>query len=262
MLIKEWLPRSLRRPLSALVARVEPWLASRLDAVVLADEGTGERFAHTGRPVLVVHNFPWLELGAQDDQEPPQHDVLYHGTLPTYNIDPILSTAQRLRERGVRARWCLAAREFGEAEQATLDERLTAAGVRNEFTLHFNLPFPEIPGLVRSARIGFIALPDEEKFRRNLPRKLFEFMSLGRPVVVSDLPPIRRLVGDAGCCLLVPPGDIAGYADAVQRLLSDPALAEEMGRRGRELIRERLNAEREISPYLALCRRLTDSADG
>jgi len=41
--------------------------------------------------------------------------------------------------------------------------------------------------------------------------------------------------------LAVPPRDIAGFAAAVDRLLADRELRRRLGRRGRELVRERFS---------------------
>ncbi|MDQ6915959.1 MAG: glycosyltransferase [Actinomycetota bacterium] len=258
MLIKQWLPRPLRRPLSWLVGVLEPWLAARLDGMTVADTLTAERFRRSGRrPVIVVHNFPWRSMAESPVSSQWRYDVTYHGSLPPYHVDAILETARLLRERGLAVRWCLAAREFSDAEQRELRERVAAAGLEREFTLLFNLPFGQMPELMAATRLGFIPLPDTPKFRRNIPRKIFEFMGAGRPAVASDLPATRRVVGDAGCCLLVAPGDERAYADGLERLLRDDALADELGRRGRLLIQQSLNAETQLDPYVRLCASLS-----
>jgi glycosyltransferase involved in cell wall biosynthesis len=256
ILLKEWLPRPARTILSTVVRRLEPWCAARLDAVTLADEGTASNFAGIDTPLIVIYNFPWLEmLGSADDVE-PEFDVSYHGSLPQLYLDPLLATAQILNDRGVHARWCLVARDYRDEERAALEDRIRGIGLLDRMTLRYNQPFTEMPKLLRASRLGFIPLPDRPKFHRNLPRKLFEYLAAGRAAVVSDLPPIRRLVGDAGCCVLVRPGDPVESADALQELLAAPDLAREMGERGRRLVAERLNAEREVGPYVDLVRRL------
>jgi len=70
------------------------------------------------------------------------------------------------------------------------------------------------------------------------PLKLYAYLSCGRPVVLSDLGEFvdADLVRVSGAGLLVPPGDPEALAEAVGKLLSDPALRSEMGRRGREAI--------------------------
>jgi glycosyltransferase involved in cell wall biosynthesis len=256
MLQKQWVPKALRKPLSKLVAVLEPWLAARLDATLFADTLTPERFAGRVPRLLVVHNFPWRSLAEGANSNEWRYDATYHGSLPTYHAEAIIETARILRDRGRRLRWCIAAREYERDEQEWLREQVEAAGVEEDFTLLFNIPFEQIPGVLAETRFGLIPLPDTPKFRRNIPRKVFEFMAVGRPAVVSDLPPTRAVIGDEDCCLLVPPGDETAYADGLELLLADPDRAEEMGRRGRRLILERLNAEHELGPYVELCREL------
>jgi hypothetical protein len=253
MLIKEWLPRPLRKPLSRVVGVVEPWLAGHLDAVITADPSTAARFRERGRPVVLVYNFPALSFGDEPEVAEPSFDVTHHGSLPGYTLRNVIATAVELQRRGADPRWRLVTRSGSQTQQQQMREQLAAASLGSSFTLEFNLPFGRMPGVVADTRVGFIPLPDEQKFRHNIPRKLFEFMALGRPVVASDLPPIRALVGDAGCAILVRPGDAAGYADAIQSLLHDPVRAREMGQRGRALILDQMYAEEELKPYLALC---------
>jgi glycosyltransferase involved in cell wall biosynthesis len=51
------------------------------------------------------------------------------------------------------------------------------------------------------------------------PLKVAEAMASHLPVVASDFPPVRELLGDAG--ILVPPGDVASLADAIAGLAND-----------------------------------------
>lgn len=69
------------------------------------------------------------------------------------------------------------------------------------------------------------------------PNVVLEAMSVGLPIVVSDIPGMRSVVGDAGI-LLDDPDDVDGLAAAIRRVLDDPALA----RRMREASVERARA--------------------
>ena len=62
------------------------------------------------------------------------------------------------------------------------------------------------------------------------PLKLFEYMAAGRAIVASDLPSIREVLHDGVDALLVVPGDANDLADALRRLLGDPALAAQLAR--------------------------------
>jgi len=63
-----------------------------------------------------------------------------------------------------------------------------------------------------------------------------EAWSLGKPVVGCDIPAVQCVVDEGRDGLLAPPSPEA-IADRIVRLLEEPALRAEMGRRGREKVR-------------------------
>jgi len=63
------------------------------------------------------------------------------------------------------------------------------------------------------------------------PLKLFEYFAAGKPVIASDLPPIREIVRDGDNGLLFTPGDADALAAAIRRLRDDETLASSIGRR-------------------------------
>ena len=66
--------------------------------------------------------------------------------------------------------------------------------------------------------------------REGFSYALLEAMSLGLPAVVSDAPGNPEAVGDAG--IVVPFGDVAGFAAAFRRLARDEADADGARRAG------------------------------
>lgn len=67
------------------------------------------------------------------------------------------------------------------------------------------------------------------------PNVVGEAMALGLPIVATDCSPgVREFLEDGRCGLLVPPGDRRALADAIQRLLADNTLRQELAARGRE----------------------------
>ncbi len=60
------------------------------------------------------------------------------------------------------------------------------------------------------------------------PLKLVEAMSAGRPIVATETGPTRRLLAEGATGLLVPAGDAPAFAQALERLASQPALREKI----------------------------------
>lgn len=69
--------------------------------------------------------------------------------------------------------------------------------------------------------------------RESFGRVAVEAMSNGRPVVVSDVAPLRELVGDEEAGLVAEPGDASSFAAAVRRLAGDDQLRLKLGEEGR-----------------------------
>jgi glycosyltransferase involved in cell wall biosynthesis len=62
-----------------------------------------------------------------------------------------------------------------------------------------------------------------------LPRVLLEAGLLGRPVIGTRLSGTPEIIDDGVTGLIVPPGNVAALADAMQQLAGDPILRQEMG---------------------------------
>jgi glycosyltransferase involved in cell wall biosynthesis len=98
---------------------------------------------------------------------------------------------------------------------------------------------PSVPSLRVAERLRtFAVLVQPSLTRRHwkeqFGRALVEAMACGVAVVGSTSGEIGDVVGDAG--LLVPEADPGCLRDTLQRLLKDPELRRELGRRGRERV--------------------------
>ena len=62
---------------------------------------------------------------------------------------------------------------------------------------------------------------------------IMEAMSLGVPPVASRVPAIAELIEDGSSGVLVAPGDVAAWEEALLRLLRSPALRQEIGQAAR-----------------------------
>ena len=66
------------------------------------------------------------------------------------------------------------------------------------------------------------------------PMVVVEAALAGRPTIVSDVPGAADLVVRHANGFVVPPGDVAALAGAIDRLLGDPAAADRLGQTGRD----------------------------
>ena len=81
-----------------------------------------------------------------------------------------------------------------------------------------------------------------------------EAQACGCPVVASDIPPLREVLGESAP--LRPLEDEAGMAEEILRLAVDREYRDEMRRRGFENVRTRYQISQMTSRYIALYREL------
>lgn len=114
------------------------------------------------------------------------------------------------------------------ASAAGLDGRVRFAGPAT----HGELP----AAYAAAAVVAVPSIVNGAGDRDGLPNVVLEAMASGRAVVASDVGAVASAVTDGASGLLVPPGDAAALAAALDRLAGDPALRAHLGRGGRERV--------------------------
>jgi asparagine synthase (glutamine-hydrolysing) len=148
-------------------------------------------------------------------------------------VDLMLEAIERVRRGRRVALWLCGTGPLADAVRAEIDRRGLAAEVAM-------LGFCDNPyALVRQAD-GYLLASDWE----GLPNGLIEAQGLGVPAIATDCSfGPRDVVVDGETGYLVPPGDAAAMADAIERLLADPARRVAMGHAARARTRARFGVE-------------------
>jgi glycosyltransferase involved in cell wall biosynthesis len=137
----------------------------------------------------------------------------------------------------------------GRSGNATSDLRSRASLLPHGARIRF-LGFREdVPELLAAADI--LALPSR---REGFPGVLLEAMALETPIVATDLPGVREVIGD-DIGWLVPVDDAAALAVAIDAVLNDPDEAARRTRRGRERFVREFSIEHTADEMLGFYRR-------
>lgn len=98
---------------------------------------------------------------------------------------------------------------------------------------------------------NLVVLPS---YREGLPKVLIEAAACGRAVVTTDVPGCRDAIEVNKTGLLVAAKDAKQLADAIEKLVTDPALRVKMGTAGRQLAEQAFAIEQVIDQHLAIYR--------
>ncbi|QJB55889.1 glycosyltransferase family 4 protein [Pseudodesulfovibrio sp. zrk46] len=81
-------------------------------------------------------------------------------------------------------------------------------------------------------------------YREGTPRSVLEAMSMGRPVVTSDVPGCRETVVEGENGFLTPMKDVDALAAAMEKFIVDPSLAARMGEASRRMAEEKYDVDK------------------
>lgn len=122
------------------------------------------------------------------------------------------------------------------------------------------VPYAERGEALAGARIGVSFNPPGVEAELAFRTRCLDYLWAGLPMVVTDGDSIADLVRRRGLGLVVPPGDAAGVADALERLLEDGELAERCRAAAAE-VREEYRWSRVVRPLSEFCNAPRAAAD-
>lgn len=253
ILAKHWLPVALRPAVSRIFARVENFIARRLQGVVVANPPNLARFVALGCDAICVNNFPLLEEFPTPGTQARQRRAIAHvggltrarGVVQLVQALALMPGVQlllcgRFADDGAEA----VCRSLPGWQQVSFLGHVDRAGVQ---------------AVLARAEVGLVTLLPEPNYLVALPVKMFEYMAAGLPVVASNIPLWMQIVETHRCGVGVDPTDSAAIARAVLGLLDDPDRAA-MGLRGREAVLKHYHWQHESTLLLALYARLGGAA--
>lgn len=164
--------------------------------------------------------------------------------LRSKGIPEFIAAARQIRGEGVPARFVIAGEPYPDNPDTIQPQELVdwqTEGVIENWGWHDDM-------VEVIAQTAIICLPT--RYMEGLPRLLVEAGACGRPVVATDIPGCRMIVRDGENGLMIPAGDLPALVKALKTLLAAPALRQQMGARGREIVEQEFSVTRVIARTL------------
>lgn len=239
---KKYLPFFLRRTVAGIYSKIETYLLKRIEGVVFPVKTDKVDFESRAKRVVYVNNMPRKDELPEQEEKRKGRGVCYTGGL-TYSRG-IYHLAQATSKANVPL--YLAGRfeseEFKD-KVLNIDDNIHYMGV---------LSREEVYQLYQDSAIGASTLLPIGQYAvmENLPTKVYEYMAMGMPVILSDIPYNRKVVEQYKFGLLVNPDDVEDIADKISFLVEHYEEARQMGERGREIVLKEWNWSKEEEKLL------------
>ncbi len=123
-----------------------------------------------------------------------------------------------------------------------------------------SVPKSEIGGYIAASDVCTAVLKKVETFKTVYPNKLFDYMTLSRPVILGIDGVARRLLEDAGAGLFAEPEDPEAFAEAVSKMKAEPEMRRRFGESGRKFVAEHFSRHKLAEQYLEIVRSVVDES--
>lgn len=237
VLTKHYLNPIIAKLISIFMKSYEEYVCSKLNAVVTATPTIRDKFSKFCPNVVDINNYPLLgELTPLDkDWDNIKNEVAYVGGVSkirgieqVVNSLSLLKTSTELNLVG----------SFGE--KITYENVRKSAGWSRVNELG-QLDRSEVKEVLQSSVAGLVTFLPVPNHIDAQPNKMFEYMSAGIPVIGSNYPLWKSIIEGNNCGICVDPEHPQEIANAIDRLVNDKTLAEQMGKNGIKAVNEKYN---------------------
>ena len=209
---------------------------------------------YSNRNVTVLNNYPeWeiVETGKKKFIERPPA-IAYVGSISAQRGIRTIVAALEIVAQRTEVRLLLA----GKFSPPELLDELKAQPSWRFVDYRGQITRDEVQQLLDEAICGLMVLEDTGNHRASRPNKLFEYMAVGLPTILSDFPYWRKLLDPIGATLVVDPCDPQAIAEKICWVLANRDKAEQMGKRGQSAVMEQFSWKSESRKLTALYREI------
>jgi len=185
----------------------------------------------------------------------PYFTISYVGGFGVHRgIQTAISAMPRILTAIPEARLVLVGSGSNELELREQAQKL-GLGEAVEFTSR--QPFDLVPSYITVSQVCLVPYIKSVQTNASAPHKLFQYMAMSKPVVVSSMASLSRIMEETGAGLVYPAGDADALAEAVIRLHRDKNLAIKLGKAGLTAAKTKYNWETEGKKLVDLYRGLS-----
>lgn len=250
-----YIPRIFRNIISKTYRRYETYICRKLDAVIAVCTISDKNyFANRTKRTVFLENLPDnIFLNKKKNWEKDSNSIIYVGSLsPSRGITHLVKAVGKTRAKLVLCGPFSSQEYYQEIKNLKEFSSVEYKGIVSK---------NEIIKLVNQSNIGVSTLLHVGQYSTidTLPTKVYEYMSAGIPVIISDTPYAKKVNEENKFAYCINPTNIEDIADKITYLLDNPSIAKSMGNNGKNAVLDKFNWNNEEKKLLNLYKELINS---
>jgi glycosyltransferase involved in cell wall biosynthesis len=196
----------------------------------LVPEGVVEKYSLSGKELLPITNGINLKFnfqrGVAQNCKTGEVTVFYCGTVDKIRLEGLRECLKHVFEKWSGRLTLVITGSEGSGGYSWLEDQLRSFGDQLALQMNGRQPYREVIKSIGNSDICICPYPDKLDIAATYPVKLFDYMIMGKPIVASRLPGIKRILTHGVDGLLFTPGHYDEMAECIIRLGVSDALSQ------------------------------------
>ena len=219
----------------------------QVDHIIVVAEESKERLIRKGvhpKKISIVRNTPDLEIFSSSRS--PDNNlvrrfnnkfvILYIGEIHRHRgLDIAIKAMPSILQNIPNVRLLIVGKGK-DREEDSLKEMVSDLQMKEHVIFEGWVSFLKLPDYIQVSSVCIVPHHKTEHVNTTLPNKLFDYMALAKPVIVSDALPLKRIVEEERCGISFTSGNSSEFAKALVKL-KDEELRKRLGVQGQNAIR-------------------------
>ena len=144
---------------------------------------------------------------------------------------------------------------LGGGALSAIKEEIVRCGVGDSVVVHGPVDYSEVPAYIAMCDVAISALPDLPDWRYQSPLNVLEYLSMEKPVIATDIPAHRQIMGDSKCAIYTKSSEPGELAEAINYAFNNRGDLPNLGSYGRRIVDENYTWEKvaeDLDTYLSV----------
>jgi len=245
ILDKTYIPKTFRLFVSYIYSKYELFVIKNISGVVVATPHMVKRFKRSNYNVSVVTNYPIVKDKQVRTHKNTLRKICFAGSIDhRWNHDKIINAINEIDNIEYLLAGNSRTKYFENLEKLPGWAKVRFLG---------RIPFEQVTEMYNESIVGLAFLGDNgltnEKGTLGVT-KIFEYMEAGLPFICTSCDDWKEIIDRYHCGIAIETTNTYEVKNAIERIVNDTILANQMGKNGREAIEKIYNWESQASILL------------
>jgi glycosyltransferase involved in cell wall biosynthesis len=231
--------------IQSIVKALEKFMTKYADAILVHNKYQVRKYRALGHQFVdLIGSYPTKEMIQETAEDPSIKEKIVVGRIGSIyqdnGVEEIIAGFELISKRKENVELFFAGRVFDSYQERF---KHLIKGMENKIRVIGAFNSQDMPKLYGQINISILIYRRSAWFKNITPTKFFDSLAMGVPVIVSDMGGLKEIIDRYHCGIVVDERNPEEVAEAIKKMIENPALRHEMALNGLRAIKENYNWE-------------------